>query len=297
MQIKENQIPKIKSRIVAHQSMKNLTSLKIGGVADLFAVPEDLEDLKLILSFCKRKKIPFLVIGNGSKLLVPDEGFKGGIIKLGGSFRKIENHQEEIKVGAGADLSTLIDFTARKGLSGLESLSGIPGTVGGAIVRNASAFGQSLSQRVLSVKILDKDETHVVTNKDMNFGYRTSTFLAHKDWVIIEVNLALSSGKKEDIFFRLRETRKRKILTQPISFPSAGCVFKNPSSYPAGYLIQQAGCLGMRIGDAQVSHQHANFIINKGKATAQDVLRLIEEVKKRVRDRFGVSLEPELEII
>ena len=298
MQIKENQVPKIKGRIALHQSMKNLTSLKIGGAANLFAVPEDLEDLKLILSFCKRKKIPFFVIGNGSKLLVPDEGFKGVIIKLGGSFRKIENHQEEIKVGAGADLSTLIDFTAQKGLSGLESLSGIPGTVGGAIVRNASAFGQSLSQGVLSVKILDKDETCLVlSNKDMNFGYRTSTFLAHKDWVIIEVNLALSSGKKEDIFFRLRETRKRKILTQPISFPSAGCVFKNPSSYPAGYLVQQAGCLGMRMGDAQVSHQHANFIINKGKATAQDVLRLIEEVKKRVRDRFGISLEPELEII
>jgi UDP-N-acetylmuramate dehydrogenase len=217
---------------------------------------------------------------------------------LGGSFRKIENHKEEIKAGAGADLSTLIDFTGQKGLSGLESLSGIPGTVGGAIVRNASAFGRSLSQKVLSAKILDKDEGCLtLSNKDMNFGYRSSTFLTHKDWVIVEVNLALSSGKKGDIFFRLRETRKRKILTQPISFPSAGCVFKNPSSYPAGYLIQQAGCPGMRMGDAQVSHQHANFIINKGKATAQDVLRLIEEVKKRVRDRFGISLEPELEII
>jgi len=298
MQIREDQLPKIKGKTVIHQSMENLTSLKIGGVADLFVVPEDLEDLKLILSFCKRKKIPFFVIGNGSKLLVPDEGFKGVMIKLGDSFRKIENHKEEIKVGAGADLSTLINFTAQKGLSGLESLSGIPGTVGGAMVRNASAFGQSLSQRVLSVKVLNKGETYfVLSDKDMNFGYRTSTFLAHKDWVIIEVNLALSSGKKEDIFSRLREIRKRKILTQPISFPSAGCVFKNPSSYPAGYLIQQAGCLGLRMGDAQVSHQHANFIINKGKATAQDVLRLIEEVKKRVRDRSGISLEPELEII
>ncbi|MFQ6067140.1 MAG: UDP-N-acetylmuramate dehydrogenase [bacterium] len=299
MQIKENQIPKIKGRIVVRQSMKNLTSLKIGGVADFFAVPEDLEDLKLILSFCKREKIPFFVIGNGSKLLVADEGFPGVVIKLGGSFRKIENHKEEIKVGAGADLSTLIDFTAQKGLSGLESLSGIPGTVGGAIARNASAFGRSLSQKVLSAKILDEDDgCLILSNKDMNFGYRSSTFLTHhKDWVIVEVNLSLSPGKKGDIFSRLRETRKRKILTQPISFPSAGCVFKNPSSYPAGYLVQQAGCPGLRIGDAQVSHQHANFIINKGKATAQDVLGLIEEVKKRVQDRFGILLEPELEII
>lgn len=298
MEITKSHLPNIKGEIAFHQSMKNLTSLKIGGAADLFAVPENLEDLKLILSFCKRRKIPFFVVGNGSKLLVSDEGFRGVIIKLGGSFKKMENHKEEIQVGAGVDLPTLIDFTAQKGLSGLESLWGIPGTVGGIITRNASAFGQSFSQKILSVQILDKDETYLVlSNKDINFGYRTSSFLTHKDWVIIGVNIALSPGKKEDIFFRIRETRKRKILTQPVSFPSAGCVFKNPSSYPAGYLIEQAGCMGMRIGDAQVSHQHGNFIINKGKARAQDVLRIIKEVKKRVRDKFDISLEPELEII
>jgi len=298
MEIEKNPELKIKGKIVIHQSMRDLTSLKIGGEVNIFAIPEDLEDVRAVLSFCKKKKLSFLVIGNGTKLLMRDEGFKGVALKLGSFFKTVESYDREVRVGAGTNLSQLIDYTSQRGLSGIESLAGIPGTIGGAIVRNASAFGQTLSERVSSVKVMDKDSTcFTLLNKDMDFGYRTSIFLKNKEWVITEIGLKLSSGKKERIISRVKEARKRKVLTQPLSFPSAGCVFKNPSSYSAGFLIQQAGCLGLRIGDAQVSFQHANFIINKGNATAQDMLELIRRVKERVKDRFGISLEPELEII
>jgi len=298
MEIEKNPELKIKGKIVIHQSMRDLTSLKIGGEVNIFAIPEDLEDVRAVLSFCKKKKLSFLVIGNGTKLLMRDEGFKGVALKLGGFFKTIKSYDTEVRVGAGINLSQLIDYTSQRGLSGIESLAGIPGTIGGAIVRNASAFGQTLSERVSSVKVMDKDSACLtLLNKDMDFGYRTSIFLKNKEWVITEIGLKLSSGKKERIISRIKEARKRKVLTQPLSFPSAGCVFKNPSSYSAGFLIQQAGCLGLRVGDAQVSFQHANFIINKGNATAQDMLELIRRVKERVKDRFGISLEPELEII
>jgi UDP-N-acetylmuramate dehydrogenase len=298
MQIKELQKLKIRGRVVAQQPMKELTSLKIGGQADLFVVPEDLEDLKTVISFCKEREICLLVIGNGSKLLIRDEGFKGVVAKLGTFFTKIENEGEEITVGAGLDLSTLIDFVAEKGFSGLELLAGIPGTVGGAITRNASAFGQDLGQRVISVRALDSNNgDFTISKEDILFGYRTSIFLGKRDWIITEVKLALSPEKKEDVLSRLREARDKKIRTQPISSPSAGCVFKNPGSSSAGVLIQRAGCSGMRVGDAQVSIQHANFIINKGNARARDIIELIDMVRERVKISSGITLEPELEII
>ena len=298
MEIKELQRVKSRGRVVAQQSMKELTSLKIGGQADLFVVPEDLEDLKTVISFCRERGICLLMIGNGSKLLIRDEGFKGVVAKLGPSFTKIENEGEEITVGAGLDLSTLIDFVAEKGLSGLELLAGIPGTVGGAIVRSASAFGQDLGQRVISVRALDNNNGDFTIHKeDILFGYRTSIFLEKRDWIITEVKLALSPEKKEDVLSRLREARDKKIRTQPISSPSAGCVFKNPASSWAGLLIQRAGCSGLRVGDAQVSTQHANFIINKGNARARDIIELIDMVRERVKVSSGITLEPELEII
>jgi len=298
MQFGKNPELRIKGKVILCQSMKNLTSLKIGGEVDIFAIPEDLEDVKAVLSFCKKKKISFLVIGNGTKLLIRDEGFKGVAIKLGGFFKIAENHSKEVSVGAGMSLFQLIDYTSQRGLSGIESLAGVPGTIGGAIVRNASAFGQTLSERVSSVKVIDKDSTcFTLLNKDMDFAYRTSIFLKNKEWIITDVKLKLSSEKKEKVISRAKEARKRKVLTQPLSFPSAGCVFKNPPSYSAGFLIQQAECLGLRVGDAQVSFQHGNFIINKGNATAQDMLELIKMVKKKVKDRFGILLEPEVEVI
>jgi len=298
MQSKEKDKPRIKGRVVINQPTKELTSIKIGGLADLFVIPEDLDDLKKVLSFCRKGNLPFFIMGSGSKLLVRDEGFRGVIIKLGESFKFIVSNENYVRVGAGVDLATLIDFAAKKSFPGLESLLGIPGTVGGAIARNVSAFGKTLSEKVLSVKVLDgNDNCLVLSKKDIDFGYRTSTFLHNKDWVIIEVRLELWPGKKEEIILRSRQARERRTLTQPLSFSTAGCIFKNPSSHPAGFLIEAAGCLGMKVGNAQVSLQHANFIINKGNATAQDVISLIEKVRKKVEDKFAISLELELEVI
>jgi len=298
MQSKEEDKLRIKGRVVINQPTKELTSIKIGGLADLFVIPEDLDDLKKVLSFCRKGNLPFFIMGSGSKLLVSDKGFRGVIIKLGESFKSIVSNGNQVRVGAGVDLATLIDFAAKKSFPGLESLLGIPGTVGGAIARNVSAFGKTLSEKVLSVKVLDgNDNCLVLSKKDIYFGYRTSTFLHNKDWVIIEVRLELWPGKKEEIILRSRQARERRTLTQPLSFSTAGCIFKNPSSHPAGFLIQEAGCLGMKVGNAQVSLQHANFIINKGNATARDVISLIEKVRKKVEDKFAISLELELEVI
>ncbi len=298
MQSKEKDKPRIKGRVVINQPTKELTSIKIGGLADLFVIPEDLDDLKKVLSFCRKGNLPFFIMGNGSKLLVRDKGFRGVIIKLGESFKSIVSNGNQVRVGAGVELATLIDFAAKKSFPGLGSLLGIPGTVGGAIAKNVSAFGKSLSEKVLSVKVLDgNNNCLVLSKKNIDFGYRTSTFLDNKDWVIIEVRLELWPGKKEEIILRSRQARERRTLTQPLSFSSAGCIFKNPSSHPAGFLIEAAGCLGMKVGNAQVSLQHANFIINKGNATARDVISLIEKVRKKVEDKFAISLELELEVI
>jgi len=298
MQSKEKDKPRIKGRVVINQPIRELTSIKIGGLADLFVIPEDLDDLKKVLSFCRKENLPFFIMGNGTKLLVRDKGFRGVMIKLGESFKSIVSNGNQVRVGAGVELAALIDFAARKSFPGLESLLGIPGTVGGAIARNVSAFGETLSEKVLSVKVLDgNNNCLVLPKKDIDFGYRTSTFLHNKNWVIIEVRLELWSGKKEEIILRSRQARERRTLTQPLSFSSAGCIFKNPSSHPAGFLIQEAGCLGMKVGNAQVSLQHANFIINKGNATARDVISLIEKVRKKVEDKFTISLELEVEVI
>jgi len=298
MQITEQKRLRIKGEVVRGQPMRELTSLKIGGEADLFVVPQDCEDLRTILDFCTQEKVPFLVIGNGSKLLVRDEGFRGVVIKLGGEFRKIEEDGDEILVGAGVDLPALIDFTAQIGLAGLESLAGIPGTIGGAVVRNASAFGEALSERIIWVKVMDTKNTgFVLSRNQIKFGYRSSLFMENKDLILTEVKLKLFPDDREKILSRVQEATKKKIQTQPLSFPSAGCIFKNPPFYSAGYLIQNTGCLGMRIGDAQISFQHGNFIINKGRAKAQDIIQLIEKVRERVREKFNIALEPEVEII
>lgn len=291
---------KIKGKIVRKQPMVNLNSFRIGGMADLFIIPEDMQDLREITHYCQHKKYPFFVIGNGSKLLVRDQGYRGAVIKLGGNFRHIREEDGEIIVGAGSDLATLIDFTVQKGLAGLESLVGIPGTVGGAVVRNASAFGEAISDRIVWVKAMDVNDENgdlTLSRDKINFKYRSSLFLQKKNLILTQIKLRLFPDDRKEIISRIQEATRRKIQTQPLSFPSAGCIFKNPPHYSAGYLIQNTGCLGMKVGDAQVSFQHGNFIINKGRAKAADVLQLIQTVKEKVKEKFHITLEPEVEII
>jgi len=298
MYLMEQKRLRIKGKVIKGQSMRDLTSFKIGGLADLFVIPYNLDDLRKVIDFCTQDKIPFIVIGNGSKILIKDEGFRGVVIKLGGEFRKIEVNAREVIAGAGVDLPSLIDFAAERGLAGLEFLAGIPGTIGGGVVRNAGAFGESLSDRIIWVKAIDTNsDSFTLSRKEVKFGYRSSLFLENKNLILTEVKLRLFPDSKEKIISRVQDVTKRKMQTQPLSFPSAGCVFKNPPFYSAGYLIQNTGCLGMRVGDAQVSFQHGNFIINKGKAKAQDIILLIEKVREKVKEKFNINLEPEIEII
>lgn len=298
MYLMEQKRLRIKGKVIKGQSMRDLTSFKIGGLADLFVIPYNLDDLRKVIDFCTQDKIPFIVIGNGSKILIKDEGFRGVVIKLGGEFRKIEVNAREVIAGAGVDLPSLIDFASERGLAGLEFLAGIPGTIGGGVVRNAGAFGESLSDRIIWVKAIDTNsDSFTLSRKEVKFGYRSSLFLENKNLILTEVKLRLFPDSKEKIISRVQDVTKRKMQTQPLSFPSAGCVFKNPPFYSAGYLIQNTGCLGMRVGDAQVSFQHGNFIINKGKAKAQDIILLIEKVREKVKEKFNINLEPEIEII
>ncbi|RLE13591.1 UDP-N-acetylenolpyruvoylglucosamine reductase, partial [Candidatus Aerophobetes bacterium] len=281
MYLMEQKRLRIKGKVIKGQSMRDLTSFKIGGLADLFVIPYNLDDLRKVIDFCTQDKIPFIVIGNGSKILIKDEGFRGVVIKLGGEFRKIEVNAREVIAGAGVDLPSLIDFASERGLAGLEFLAGIPGTIGGGVVRNAGAFGESLSDRIIWVKAIDTNsDSFTLSRKEIKFGYRSSLFLENKNLILTEVKLHLFPDSKEKIVSRVQDVTRRKMQTQPLSFPSAGCVFKNPPFYSAGYLIQNTGCLGMRVGDAQVSFQHGNFIINKGKAKAQDIILLIEKVRE-----------------
>jgi len=288
----------IKGKIIRNQQMCELITFKTGGKADLFVVPYDIDDLCRVIDFCNQDKIPFFVMGNGSKILIRDEGFRGVIVKLSGEFKKIQMDEDEIIAGAGLDLPALINFAAEKGLAGLEFLAGIPGTVGGAVVRNAGAFGETLSDRIVWVKVIDTNNNiFILTKEKIKFDYRTSIFLENKNLIITEVKLKLYPDSREKIISKVKEAIQRKMQTQPLSFPSAGCVFKNPPLHSAGYLIQHTGCLGMRVGDAQVSFQHGNFIINRGKAKARDIIYLIHTLREKVREKFNIELEPEIEII
>jgi UDP-N-acetylmuramate dehydrogenase len=261
-------------------------------------VPSDEDDLKALLAFAAEQSLPYLVIGNGTKLLVRDSGFPGMMIKLGQAFTQIAQEEDRLRAGAGADLSGVIQYAADQGLSGLENLAGIPGTLGGGIVRNVSAYDAWLTRHVRWVRALDRDREYVLLPQEkLRFSYRSSVFLERRDLVVVEAELSLQPGDREEILSRMRQATTRKLESQPLSWPSAGCIFKNPDSRSAGSLIEQSGCLGLAVGGARVSPRHGNFVINTGTATAADILRLMEEVQTRVRDKFGVTLEPELEIV
>jgi UDP-N-acetylmuramate dehydrogenase len=276
------------------------TSLRIGGPANLFVIPRDLPSLKNILVVLKRKKIPVFVLGGGSNILVRDGGIEGVVISLR-SFKKIEILSEDrmnvkVHVEAGTLLQRLVNFSREKGYSGIEGLAGIPGSVGGAICGNAGAFGYEMKDVLISVSITDdKGRIKSLKKEDIDFGYRRSGISSAN--LLLSAEIILKKDKKELVSAKIEDFLKKKWESQPFSEPSAGCVFKNPPKLSAGKLIDEAGCKGMRIGDAEVSSIHANFFTNKGKAKASDFIRLMENVAQKVKERFGVVLETEIKIV
>lgn len=286
-----------RGEIYTQVPLSRYTSLKIGGIADFFILPEDITSLQNLIKFIYQEEIPYFVLGNGTNILISDKGFRGIVIRLTKGIKHINIQGERLSCGAGASLGMIAKVAQEQGLSGLEWTMGIPGTAGGGVVSNAGANSKDFSNIVVSVLSMETSgEIIKVLKKDMDFGYRQSIFQNHRS-IILEVNLKLKPKSREEIKMRMEEILKRRKLTQPISCKSAGSVFKNPTGYHAAWLIEQASAKGLKVGDAQVSTKHANFIINRGKAKAIDVYKLIEMVKKKVWESSKIELLPEIQLV
>ena len=283
-----------KERILLEEPMSRHTTFKVGGEAKCMLLIEKEEELIRLIPYLNRIEQDYFLLGNGSNLLVGDRGYRGIIMKLGEGMNKIAVEGECIRVQAGALLSQTAVAAKDAGLSGMEFAAGIPGTVGGGIVMNAGAYGGEMKQITRSVKVMDQEGKILILDNDtMEFGYRTS-IIKNRPFVVLEVELQLKAGNKEEIQLKMEELMEKRRSKQPLNFPSAGSTFKRPEGYFAGKLIMEAGMRGYRIGGAQVSEKHCGFIVNAGKATAADIREVIEEVQERVKKRFNVMLEPEV---
>ena len=284
------------------EPMKLHTTFRIGGPADVFVIPRDKDSLRDAVKCCRAFNIPWMIIGNGSNLLVGDKGIRGVVFRIFKTMDEIcfEPDGDDgfyVTAGAGILLSRLSAAIAREGLEGFEFASGIPGTFGGAVTMNAGAYGGEMKPLVTSVTVLTKEgELRTLSQKELDFGYRTSIIQKEK-MVVLEAVLKLAKGNRDEISARIEDFSTRRREKQPLEFPSAGSTFKRPEGYFAGKLIQDAGLKGFCIGGAMVSKKHSGFVINTGNATAADVLSLIRYIQKTVWDTFGVALEPEVRII
>lgn len=279
--------------------MKNYTSFKIGGPAEYFVQIKNVEELQEALKIHQQTKEPLTIIGNGSNLLVNDNGIKGIVLQINIKKLEIQEEKDSIKVivGSGNKLGELAQKLAQKEIAGFEFASGIPGTIGGAIRMNAGAHGTEMKDIVQTITYVDKmGKIHKMTAKQTKFQYRKSIF-AEKDYIIIEAELKLQKGKKKEIQEKMQEYAKYRKEKQPLEYPSAGSTFKRGEDFITAQLIDECGLKGYQIGGAQISEKHAGFIINKGNATAEDVLKLIEYTKEQVYKKFNKVIETEIEVI
>lgn len=279
--------------------MKNYTSFKIGGPAEYFVQIKNVEELQEALKIHQQTKEPLTIIGNGSNLLVNDNGIKGIVLQINIKKLEIQEEKDSIKVivGSGNKLGELAQKLAQKEIAGFEFASGIPGTIGGAIRMNAGAHGTEMKDIVQTITYVDKmGKIHKMTAEQAKFQYRKSIF-AEKDYIIIEAELKLQKGKKKEIQEKMQEYAKYRKEKQPLEYPSAGSTFKRGEDFITAKLIDECGLKGYQIGGAQISEKHAGFIINKGNATAEDVLKLIEYTKEQVYKKFNKVIETEIEVI
>ena len=280
------------------EPLKNHTSFKTGGPADLLVNVANADELIKTIEYAKEENLKFFLLGNGSNVLASDDGFRGIVIKLDGEFNDAEVSGDTVSAGAGITLSKLAGLAMNSSLSGLEFASGIPGTLGGALFMNAGAYGGEMKQVVTEVTVLSLEETTefkilTLSNEEMDFGYRHS-ILKEKNYIALGAKLKLQEGDKETIGEYMRELSLKRKEKQPLEYPSAGSTFKRPEGYFAGKLIEDCGLGGYTIGGAQVSEKHKGFVINKGNATASDVKDLIKHVIETVQKETGVTLEPEV---
>ena len=283
--------------VLLQERMDQHTTFRIGGPADCFVLPENEDQLVETVSFCRQEQLPFYLMGNGSNLLVGDGGFRGVIIQLQRNFNHVDCSKGLIRAQAGAMLSSIARLALHEGLTGFEFASGIPGTLGGAVIMNAGAYGGEMKNVIVSVRMLMPDgQIREFSGDEMAFGYRTSR-AAQEQAIVLSAALQLQSGKRDEILSQMETLRSKRIEKQPLDLPSAGSTFKRPVGYFAGKLIMDAGLAGFSVGGAQVSPKHCGFVVNTGDATAADVRELMDQVQKKVWKEFQVMLEPEVKML
>lgn len=283
--------------ILENEPMKNHTTFRIGGPADFYAVPDTIEKAAAVVRICREQNYPFYVIGNGSNLLVADEGYRGLILQIYRNLSAITVEGDEITVQAGAMLSVIAKRALEHSLTGFEFASGIPGTIGGAAVMNAGAYGGEMKDVLTEVTVLTREnEIRTVPAEELDLGYRHSV-IPQNGWIVLGAKLRLQKGEEAQIRARMEELKEQRVTKQPLEYPSAGSTFKRPEGYFAGKLIMDAGLRGYTVGGAQVAEKHCGFVINRENATAQDVRQLMNDVSDKVNEQFGVTLEPEVKML
>lgn len=284
-------------QVYTEELMSRHTTFRIGGPADYFLVPKSYEQIEEILNICKKYELPFFIVGNGSNLLVSDRGYRGVIIQIFRNLNTIQVEGNNIRASAGALLSGVAVAAKNESLTGFEFAGGIPGTIGGAVVMNAGAYGGEMKDVLWEVTVLTKEGEIIKIPADrLEMGYRTS-IIKKAGYIVLEAVLQLKKGNAEEISACMKELTEKRISKQPLEYPSAGSTFKRPEGYFAGKLIMDSGLRGYRVGGAQVSEKHCGFVINTGNACAEDVKKLMEDVIEKVQEKFGVKLEPEVKFL
>ena len=286
----------IEGKVLLDAPMSHFTSIRVGGPADSLFFPKNVDELRKVVRCARKKNIPYLILGKGTNLVVRDKGIRGWVISLTQGMKKVHMEREVIEAEAGLPLQRLVQISIQKELVGLEPFFGIPGTVGGGLAMNAGAWGAELKDVVLSITLMNEDGESIERPRSrLKFSYRRLAL--PPSWIILKGRFQLKKGKKEEILERVKSYLEMKKRTQPLDYPSAGSVFKNPIEGSAGEWIEEAGLKGFRMGQAMVSDRHANFIINLGKATAEEVISLMEWVERKIYEEKGISLEREVRVV
>ena len=281
-------------RVALSEPLGKYTSFRIGGPADFYLEPAGREDVITMVAYLQQRRIPFMMMGKGSNMLVSDTGVRGAVVNLEEGLNCISMDGELVNAEAGLAMARFVDFCIQQGFGGVEMLPGIPGTVGGAIMMNAGAYGGEISDHLEDVEVLREGRVVRIVKADAGFSYRKSGFQGD---VILSARFRLPRADKAELMKQRRELLLKRNRTQPINFPNSGSMFKNPPERYAAKLIEDAGLKGTRSGKAQISERHANFIVNHGGATADDVFRLMKLARAKVREKFGITLEPEVKLI
>ncbi|MEO8513210.1 MAG: UDP-N-acetylmuramate dehydrogenase [Ignavibacteria bacterium] len=283
-----------KGRIALNEPLARYTTFRIGGEADYYVEPSDIDDVVNIVKYANKQGIPYYIMGNGSNILISDEGIKGIVINLESAFNYLKNTDGVVTAGAGVKIARFVDYCIQNNYAGVEMLAGIPATVGGALVMNAGCYGGETADFVTEVKVIKKEKLKSLSKEECGFNYRSSDL---KNTVVLEASFKLAMGDKEELNRKRKEFIVHRNQAQPVEIPNAGCIFKNPKDHKAAILIQESGLKGTKYGGAMVSTKHANFIVNYDNATAHDVIELVKVIKSKVHEKTGVDLEMEVKLV